>query len=138
MESVLPTTPQRVAMLVHNEVFRDARVIKEAKTLWKAGYTVEIHGISSSDEGRQDVLPETDIRVFLSPRSHPRHRILILTALAIAALWFTFLGFSLARVSTSALSGLMTLFVINFTSLTALYVLRYRLRSWFRSIKNFV
>ena len=37
---------KRVAMLVHNEVFKDARVRKEARTLIDAGYDVDIFGIT--------------------------------------------------------------------------------------------
>lgn len=38
----------RVAVLVHNEVFKDARVRKEAATLVAAGYDVDIFGITKA------------------------------------------------------------------------------------------
>ncbi|MBX3596015.1 MAG: glycosyltransferase family 4 protein [Rhizobiaceae bacterium] len=43
--------PIRVAMLVHNDVKRDARVRKEARSLVEAGYDVDVYGISN-DLGR--------------------------------------------------------------------------------------
>jgi len=57
-----------VAVLVHNGVMNDARVIKEATTLRTAGYQVVIHGISPTEQSALRVLPGTDIPVFLEPR----------------------------------------------------------------------
>lgn len=53
---VLSNRPKSVAVMVHNDVVRDARVLKEAKSLSSAGLTVTVFGMSdqassSSDEG---------------------------------------------------------------------------------------
>ena len=61
----------RVAVLVHNGVMNDARVIKEAVTLRTAAYEVAIHGISPSELAVSSVLPGTDIPVFLEPLVRP-------------------------------------------------------------------
>lgn len=61
----------RIAVLVHNGVMNDARVIKEARTLRTAGYQVVVHGISPTDQSALRVLPGTDIPVFLEPRVVP-------------------------------------------------------------------
>jgi len=54
-----------VAMIVHNAVSHDARVIKEAETLSQHGHNVEIHGISPNGEKEQFTLPGSGLRVFL-------------------------------------------------------------------------
>jgi len=58
----------RVAVLVHNEVYKDARVIKEATTLSKAGFEVQVHGISTDARPKHGFLPGTTVEVLLSPR----------------------------------------------------------------------
>lgn len=68
-------------MLVHNGVFRDARVVKEAMSLRAAGYLVEIHGIAERAASASGVLPQTDIEVFLS-RPAPQGTSLYLPVLA--------------------------------------------------------
>lgn len=67
----------RVAVLVHNSVMNDARVIKEALTLWKAGHQVTIHGISPKEFAVQQVLPDTGVAVFLEPPVIARERKLL-------------------------------------------------------------
>ncbi len=63
----------RVAVIVHNDVLKDARVIKEARALHTAGFEVEIHGISKTGEPVQTRLPNSEIGVFLVPReSHAK------------------------------------------------------------------
>lgn len=62
----------RIASLVHNGVLNDARVIKEAMTLRKAGYEIVIHGISPDEHAKHHILPGTDIEVFLEPRAARR------------------------------------------------------------------
>lgn len=59
----------RIAALVHNGVLNDARVIKEALSLRRAGHEVEIHGISPDGRRQQHVLPGSDVHVFLEPRA---------------------------------------------------------------------
>lgn len=61
----------RVAVLVHNSVMNDARVIKEAVTLWQAGHQVVIHGISATERAVLNALPGTNIAVFLEPPIAP-------------------------------------------------------------------
>lgn len=53
----------KIAMLVHNGVWKDARVLKEARTLAAAGYQIEIHGIDHSLQPLREPFP-----VFLSSR----------------------------------------------------------------------
>lgn len=130
--------PLRVAMLVHNAVLSDARILKEARTLWKAGYSVAIHGISPSGSTEQAVVTGTDITVFLSPRTFPRSRILILAALGLSAGWFTLMGFWIARAAYSEAVLLAVLFLVNFVSLIGLYLLRRLVYAWLREMKNFV
>ena len=60
---------KRVAMLVHNGVLKDARVIKSATSLAEAGYLVEIHGVTTSDFPETLEVPGTGIPVFLEPRA---------------------------------------------------------------------
>ena len=43
------STPKKIAVLVHNDVLRDARVRKQARTLVEAGHDVDVFGFSSVD-----------------------------------------------------------------------------------------
>jgi glycosyltransferase involved in cell wall biosynthesis len=131
-------------MLVHNEVLKDARVIKEASTLRGAGYTVEIHGISADGEPKHCVVPGTDIDVFLRPKQARTRwllsRLFTLTALGMIALGVTLLQFALFMVLAGipAAVSLVVASVLNFVLITVLYVLRYRLPAWRRRIKYFI
>ena len=62
----------RVAALVHNDVLRDARVTREARTLRDAGYVVEVHGIAPGENAEQHVIAGSDIDVFLEPKKDTR------------------------------------------------------------------
>jgi len=57
----------RVSVLVHNGVMKDARVIKQALTLERAGHQVTIHGISPTANATTHYLPGTEIPVLLEP-----------------------------------------------------------------------
>lgn len=50
-------TPLRIAVLVHNDVVRDARVRKEVRTLTEAGHIVDVYGFS---KGRDDYPPTVE------------------------------------------------------------------------------
>lgn len=55
----------RIAMLCHNAITNDARIIKEARTLVGVGHTVEVHGRAADGNASEFSLPGTEIRVFL-------------------------------------------------------------------------
>ncbi|MDA8870303.1 glycosyltransferase [Rhizobiaceae bacterium] len=59
-------------MLVHNGVRRDARVIKEARTLSEAGHRLTVFGLSECAKPERFMLPQTDIVVVLLPRTEAR------------------------------------------------------------------
>ncbi|WP_155995142.1 glycosyltransferase [Thioalkalivibrio sp. HL-Eb18] len=40
----------RVAVIVHNSVIKDARVLKEVKTLWESGLAVDVYGVKTDRE----------------------------------------------------------------------------------------
>ena len=61
----------KIAAVVHNSVRRDARVIKEAVSLDRAGHSVTIHGISETDSSETFTLPGSAVTVKLSPRLVP-------------------------------------------------------------------
>ncbi|MEM9357152.1 MAG: glycosyltransferase family 4 protein [Pseudomonadota bacterium] len=65
-EDILSNRQHRIAVLVHNSVLRDARVLKQAKTLSQCGYTVEVHGFSPDADGSVKVIPDTDTPVYLN------------------------------------------------------------------------
>lgn len=44
------STPKKIAVLVHNDVMRDARVRKQARTLVQAGHEVDVFGFSLADK----------------------------------------------------------------------------------------
>src|SRR5688572_15327339 len=56
----------RIAVVVHNSVVNDARVVKEAAALAAAGHTVEIHGITKSSTSTQQSVTDLGIPVFLN------------------------------------------------------------------------
>lgn len=95
----------RIAVLVHNGVVRDARVLKEAMALRDAGHVVEIHGISEGDERQELILPATDIPIRLVPRMkrladrHPSiiERLTLVPGLVVAAALATLLILGLAK-----------------------------------------
>ena len=58
----------RIAVLVHNGVLRDARVIKQATSLAKAGFDVEVHGISPENEEKKLSLCDGTVPLLLRNR----------------------------------------------------------------------
>lgn len=56
----------RVAVVVHNSVVNDARVVKEASALAAAGHTVEIHGIAKGSTDTQQTITDLKIPVVLT------------------------------------------------------------------------
>ena len=66
----------KIAALVHNGVLNDARVIKEAISLRRAGHEITLHGISPTDLPQHHILPTSDIEVFLEPRAVPAGSVL--------------------------------------------------------------
>ena len=61
----------RVAMLVHNAVVHDARVLKEARSLYRQGYVVEIHGFDPKADEKIKTVPGTGVRIFLNSLNEP-------------------------------------------------------------------
>ncbi|WP_200627015.1 glycosyltransferase family 4 protein [Pseudomonas sp. LAM2023] len=60
---------QRVAMIVWNEFLNDARVLKEAQTLQRAGYEISIFALHTPGVTRQQERLKDGIRVFRVARS---------------------------------------------------------------------
>jgi glycosyltransferase involved in cell wall biosynthesis len=56
----------RIAVVVHNSVVNDARVVKEAAALAAAGHTVEIHGIAKGTTNTQQTITDLKIPVLLT------------------------------------------------------------------------
>ena len=63
----------RIAAVVHNSVRKDARVIKEAVSLARAGHTVTVHGISDDDRDETFRLPDSQVTVMLMARRMPEY-----------------------------------------------------------------
>jgi len=61
----------RVAMLVHNAVVHDARVLKEARSLYRQGYVVEVHGFDPKTDEKIKTVPGTDVQIFLNSFTEP-------------------------------------------------------------------
>ncbi len=59
----------KIASVVHNSVRKDARVIKEAVSLDRAGHTVMIYGISDTDKPELFTLPGSSVTVKLAAKA---------------------------------------------------------------------
>lgn len=59
----------RIAIVVHNEVRKDARVLKGANTLCKSGHDVKIFGLTTQEGGEDFTVEPHNISVKLSYRS---------------------------------------------------------------------
>jgi glycosyltransferase involved in cell wall biosynthesis len=121
----------RIAMLVHNGVSHDARVIKSATTLAKAGYDVVVHGISRSDEAEFFRLEPVGVPVHLTPpvpfqsaasrgtRGHASYwRRAFLAALAATTVLLNFL---VANLGISSAAALFLMTVLNGCSAFAFF-----------------
>ena len=98
-----------VAMLVHNGVRRDTRVLKEARSLVAAGHRVEIHGISTQDAFEHDTLEDGQIGIFLSPRAGRGVMRMTGVVLALVALLAVLVLNRAGVLSTAVTGGLIAL-----------------------------
>ncbi len=57
----------KIAMLIHNAVRNDGRVLKEAETLASRGHEVRLFGISNDGREHRFTITNHDIRVILTP-----------------------------------------------------------------------
>ena len=130
----------RIAVLVHSAVRNDARITKEAMSLRAAGHDVVIHGIAPDGRRHRELLPGSDVPLWLEPRvsrvGQWRRRGLLLGVVLTAALLV--LGVAAHILALSGQQLVLSALVAGGFALAAAWPARHRLARMAQHLDDFV
>ena len=130
----------RIAVLVHSAVRNDARITKEAMSLRAAGHDVVIHGIAPDGRRHRELLPGSDVPLWLEPRvsrvGQWRRRGLLLGVVLTAALLV--LGVAAHILALSGQQLVLSALVAGGFALAAAWPARHRLARMALHLDDFV